>query len=236
MYESQKKWQRIDQFTGVAESTLGIKCTITGKIPADTGAIYAMTSENCDKVRMKYVEECRKFKVYTDNAQKTISYFKKAGKDYSDYFTVEAASSYETQLEEYKEEKAAGINAGYLVTIAVAILSLIVIYFTIKSNAMARSEELTVYRLIGISPGSILKAYMLEMALITAYACIPAVLITSGIIKFITSIPSLQIYLLFPWWLALLLIVALFVVNMLISVLPVNSILRQPPAKLASGS
>jgi uncharacterized membrane protein len=77
---------------------------------------------------------------------------------------------------------------------------------------------------------------MLEMALITAYACIPAVLITSGIIKFITSIPSLQIYLLFPWWLALLLIVALFVVNMLISVLPVNSILRQPPAKLASGS
>jgi ABC-type antimicrobial peptide transport system permease subunit len=122
------------------------------------------------------------------------------------------------------------------VTIAVAILSLIVIYFTIKSNAMARSEELTVYRLIGISPGSILKAYMLEMALITAYACIPAVLITSGIIKFITSIPSLQIYLLFPWWLALLLIVALFVVNMLISVLPVNSILRQPPAKLASGS
>jgi ABC-type lipoprotein export system ATPase subunit len=235
-YESQKKWAHVEQFTGAAEKTLGIKCTITGAIPADTGAVYALSPENCDKVRLKYVEECRKFKVYTDDVSKTIAYFKKAGKDYSGYFTVEAENSYDAQLKEYKESKASGIHAGYLVTIAVAVLSLIVIYFTIKSNAMARSEELTVYRLIGISPQSILKAYMLEMVLITAYTCIPAVLITSGIIKFITSIPSLQIYLLFPWWLALLLIAALFVVNMVISILPVNAILRQPPAQLAAKS
>jgi ABC-type antimicrobial peptide transport system permease subunit len=235
-YESQKQWEHIEQFTGKAKKALGINCSIVGKLTGDTGAEYALSKENCDKVRLKYVEECRKFKVYTDDVDKTIAYFKKAGRDYADYFVVEAASAYDTQLKEYRKEKKAGINAGYLVTIAVSILSLIVIYFTIKSNAMARSEELTVYRLIGIAPGSIMKAYMLEMILITAYTCIPAVLITSGIIKFITSIPSLQVYLLFPWWLALLLIVALFFINSIISILPVNTILRKPPAQLAARS
>ena len=121
---------------------------------------------------------------------------------------------------------------GIVVTIAVAVLSLIMIYFTIKSNAMARSEELTVYRLIGISPGSILKAYMLEMVMMTAYTCIPAILITSGVIKFITSIPSLEIYLLFPWWMAALLILAMFTVNIIVSILPVRKILHTPPAQL----
>lgn len=97
---------------------------------------------------------------------------------------------------------------------------------------MARSEELTVYRLIGIAPGSILKAYMLEMIMMTAYTCIPAILITSGIIKFITSVPSLEIYLLFPWWMAALLIVVMFIVNSVVSVLPVRKILHTPPAQL----
>ena len=73
---------------------------------------------------------------------------------------------------------------------------------------------------------------MLEMMIMTAYTCIPAILITIGVIKFISSIPSLQIYLLFPWWMAALLIVAMFVVNMIVSVLPVRKILHTPPAQL----
>lgn len=182
---------------------------------------------------MRYVLDAKQFQVYTDDVEGTIKYFKKHGEDYRKYFKVKAQSNAQLQIDKYLEEqKESGLNAGYIVTIAVAVLSLIMIYFTIKSNAMARSEELTVYRLIGIAPGSILKAYMLEMMMMTAYTCIPAILITSGVIKFISSIPSLQIYLLFPWWMAALLIVAMFVVNMIVSVLPVRKILHTPPAQL----
>ena len=182
---------------------------------------------------MAYVVSAKQFQVYTDDVEGTVAYFKKKGKDYKDYFKVRAQSNAQLQIEEYqKEQKESGLNAGYIVTIAVAVLSLIMIYFTIKSNAMARSEELTVYRLIGISPGSILKAYMLEMVMMTAYTCIPAILLTSGVIKFITSIPSLEIYLLFPWWMAVLLILAMFIVNIIVSILPVRKILHTPPAQL----
>ncbi|RHV06087.1 ABC transporter permease [Clostridium sp. OM07-10AC] len=187
----------------------------------------------CEEIRMAYVVNAKQFQVYTDDVEGTIACFEKKGKDYKDYFKVRAQSNAQLQIEEYqKEQKESGLNAGYIVTIAVAVLSLIMIYFTIKSNAMARSEELTVYRLIGISPGSILKAYMLEMVMMTAYTCIPAILITSGVIKFITSIPSLEIYLLFPWWMAALLILAMFTVNIIVSILPVRKILHTPPAQL----
>lgn len=84
--------------------------------------------------------------------------------------------------------------------VAAILVSLFIIYFTIKSNVTSRTEELTVYRLIGIAQGSIIKAYLLEMLLITSYTVLPTVLIVSGVIQFFGSIPSLELGLIFPWW------------------------------------
>lgn len=233
-YESQKQWESGEMVSDQAAQTLGLdKCKVVGKCPVDSGAEYVLPKEKCEQIRLNYVSNARQFQVYTDDAESTIKYFKEKGKDYIKEFKVKARSNAQLQIEEYqKEQKESGLNAGYIVTIAVAVLSLIMIYFTIKSNAMARSEELTVYRLIGISPGSILKAYILEMIMMTAYTCVPAILITSGVIKFITSVPSLEIYLMFPWWMAVLLILAMFIVNIIVSVLPVRKILHTPPAQL----
>lgn len=235
-YQEQQRWESGDMTTGQAQEDLNMKkCKIVGEGPENAGAAYVLSEKNCDRIRMEHIMENRKFKVYTDDVDATIAYFQEKGHKYRGNFRVDAQSSAQSQLEAYrKEQRKSGLNAGYIVTIAIALLSLIVIYFTIKSNAMARSEELTVYRLIGIAPGSIMKAYMLEMILITAYTCIPAVAVTSGIIKFIASIPSLEIYLLFPWWMAILLVAALFLVNVFISILPVSGILRRPPAQLAA--
>ena len=233
-YQDQVRWDSGEVVTDTAEEALGVDpCKVVGGFPKNRGAEYVLPEKRCEEVRLNYVADVKQFQVYTDNVEETIKYFEDKGKAYSKYFHVNAQSNAQLELENYKkEQKDSGLNAGYIVTIAVAVLSLIMIYFTIKSNAMARSEELTVYRLIGISPGSILKAYMLEMVLMTAYTCIPAILITCGVIKFITSIPSLEIYLLFPWWMAVLLIAALFLVNTIVSILPVRKILHTPPAQL----
>lgn len=238
-YEQQEKWRKEEGYDNEvmmeAEATLNMaEGKVVGKFPVEAGALYVLSQSNCDRLRMDYIKNGLKFKVYTEDVEGTIQHFTDTGKKMKN-FHINAVSNYQEQLKKYKEEKRkVDINAGYLVTLAVSLLSLLMIYFTVKSNAMARSEELTVYRLIGIAPGSILKAYMLEMILVTAYTCIPAILVMSGIIKFITSIPSLQIYLLFPWWLALALIVVMLVVNCIISILPVQGILRKPPAQLAA--
>lgn len=117
--------------------------------------------------------------------------------------------------------------------VAAILVSLFIIYFTIKSNVTSRTEELTVYRLIGIAQGSIIKAYLLEMLLITSYTVLPTVLIVSGVIQFFGSIPSLELGLIFPWWTSVALIAALYVLNLLISYIPVKGILAKPPAVLA---
>ena len=94
-------------------------------------------------------------------------------------------------------------------------------------------EELTVYRLIGISKRSIIQAYLVEMFLVSTYTILPAVLVTTGILQFIGSVPSLELSMHFPGWTALLLIAILYAMNLLISILPVRNILSKPPAQLA---
>jgi hypothetical protein len=59
------------------------------------------------------------------------------------------------------------------------------------------------------------------------------VLLTSGVIPFIPSIPSLEINMIFPWWSALILLAGIYAVHALISILPVYGILSKPPATLA---
>ena len=156
-----------------------------------------------------------------------------AGKDYRRAFNLQITIPHETELAEYKEANAVDVDAKYLISLIGVVLSVIMIYFTVKSNAVSRSEELTVYRLLGISKGSILKAYILEMLLMTCYTSLPAVLLTSGVIKLIGQIPSLKMGLILPWWSVVILLAAIYAVHGLISILPVYGILSKPPATLA---
>ena len=87
--------------------------------------------------------------------------------------------------------------------------------------------------MIGISKGSILRVYVLEMLLVTALTSLPAVLLSSSVIKLISAIPSLEIGLLLPWWAILVLLLLIFMTHSIISVLPVYGILSKPPATLA---
>ena len=71
------------------------------------------------------------------------------------------------------------------------------------------------------------------MMMLCTYTVLPATIITSGVIKFMAQVPSLQIKMIFPWWAVLLLIIIIFAVNIILSILPVNNIISRPPAELA---
>jgi len=171
--------------------------------------------------------------VYTQDKDAAAEFFRKAAKKYMNYFKLEVTSPYDDELKAYKEEHSVNVDAKKLITMIVAVISLIMVYFMIKSNAMSRIGELTVYRLLGISKSSILKAYILEMVLMTCYTSVPAVLATSAVIKFISSVPSLGIVMIFPWWSVMILLLGIFLIHTVISILPIYGILSKPPATLA---
>lgn len=88
------------------------------------------------------------------------------------------------------------------------------------------------YRLLGISKASIIRSFILEMLLINCYTTLPGVVVTTGVMKFAASVPSLGMNLSFPWWGAIRCSGNLLV-NAIVSVIPVHNILAKPPAELA---
>ncbi len=207
--------------------------TIVGTFPDSLGANYVMSDQGCINARDVVIYEFKNCMFYAYDEEGAVSYFEAVKDDYRQDFILQISVPHTTQVEEYKEANQVDLDAKYLIAFICVILSLVMVYFTVKSNAVSRSEELTVYRLIGISKKSILQAYILEMFFMTCYTSLPAVLITSAVLKAVSAIPSLQMSLIFPGWAVALLLVAIYLLHSLISILPVYGILSQPPATLA---
>lgn len=207
--------------------------TIVGTFSDDFDVDYVLSDAGCRNVRNLMIYENKDCMVYTQDISDTLDYFSKGASGYGDAFELKLSVPYKEQIKEYKESHSDNMEATNLITFIIVLISLVMVYFTIKSNAASRSEELTVYRLLGISRGSILKAYMLEMVLMTCYTSLPAVLLTGGVIRFVRSIPSLEINMIFPWWSMVVLLAGIFGVHIIISILPVYGILSKPPATMA---
>lgn len=206
---------------------------IAGTFPDSAGADFAFSEKGCRDMRDCMICERAACKIYTQDKKASMEFFGKAAKKYMNSFKLEQSSPYDDELKAYKKEHSINVDAKKLITLVIVAISLLMVYFMIKSNAMSRIGELTVYRLLGISKSSILKAYILEMALMTCYTSVPAVLVTSVVIKFVSSVPSLGIAMIFPWWSVLILLIGIFLVHTIISILPIYGILSKPPATLA---
>lgn len=206
---------------------------ITGKFTDDIGVDYVLSDRGCLNIRDLMIFEFKTCMVYSDNPKSAINKLKGIKDKSMNVFKMSLTIPHDDEIKAYREANTGDTDASSLVTIAIVIISIIMVYFTIKSNAISRSEELAVYSLLGISKESILKSYIIEMVLLTSYTSLPSVLVTSGVIKFIGSIPSLGINMLFPWWAVLLLIAVIYTIHAIISILPVYGILSKPPATLA---
>jgi ABC-type antimicrobial peptide transport system permease subunit len=170
---------------------------------------------------------------YKDKQKTIINYFKKnkAGFE-SENVKLIVGNTYEKELAAYKKAAANYLNTRFVITIAIFVISLLMLFFTMKSNAINRMQEISVYRLMGITKKSILTAFALEIIMVTSYTVLPVVLILSSIIKFIAGIPSLQQHIVYPWPAAALLVISLYAVNIIIGILPVYSVVKLPPAQM----
>lgn len=211
---------------------------IRGLLPDDCRFDCVVTDNVCFSFQRRNLVKSSRCSIYLKDPQTELPQLQKLVDEINadeDIYLLEIKLSmpYQNQIQEYEKSRKTKVDSKMIFTAAIFLLSLIMIYFTIKSNAISRSEELTVYRLLGIGKGSILCAYVLEMILINTCTSLPAILLTTVVLKTISSIPSLEMQLLFPWWMVLALIAVFYLVNIVVSILPVNGVLSKPPAKLA---
>lgn len=205
-----------------------------GSFPDYYGVTYVVNDAYYSEILDSYICTNRKFMIYGEDNQASKDYFALESGNYnSAYVEMLVSDSYEEQMTEFYESRSVQLNAQFIATIIIFAISVLMLYFTMKSNAINRAQELTVYRLVGITARSILSAFVLEVVMITTYTMLPAVLIFSGIIKFIAVIPALQTDIVYPWSAVFGLLLFLYSVNIVVGMLPVYTIVKLPPAQLA---
>ena len=186
----------------------------------------------------------KNFQLYTDEPEAVVEFFN----DYNDKLILEeygelnknraplirATYKYGEQIEAYEEQIKDDIGLRSIITGIVIILSFVVLIFTMKANSLRRTEELVVYRMIGISPSNILMSYAIEMSVITAYTQVVPIALTAAVCKYLSGINAFDFATLCPWNYIVLLIAGIFAINILVAILSVIRIIKLPPAQLAA--
>ena len=185
----------------------------------------------------------RKFLLYTEEPEAVASYFTELNKQYKAQYgdeyvnmepVVKATYQYGQAIDAYKKDMQDDIGLRTIITGIVVTLAMVVLFFTMKANSIRRTEELVVYRLIGITPANIMMSYVIEICIITAYTQIIPMAVAVAVCKYLSGVIDIDILSLCPWNYMLALVVGIFVANILVSLLSVIGIIKRPPARLAA--
>lgn len=216
----------------------GTACEVVGCVPTDVifgqYVQIVVPDDQIDVVLDDIYADKGVFNIYTDDKESVRKYFEELPQSILNSINVIITDNYEDALSEYRAEKAELFNGRIIVTITIFFVSMIILYFMMKANAVQRMQDLGVYRLIGISKMSIIGLFAYENVLITSYTSLIGAVLATFVTNIIASIPSLDADINYPWYAFLGTIAFLYLSNVLIGILPIRKILRLPPAQLAS--
>lgn len=207
---------------------------VVGTYPDEFVMDCVIGDEAYDEVLRFLILESKRFTAITEDKESVLAYFESLPQETLDKLQVFVTDHYAKEMAEYEAARAIKVDARLIITITIFVVSLLLLYFSMKSNAIKKMEDIMVYRLLGIQKSSILFIFAIESVLLTLYTSVPAVLLTSAVLKFVVSIPSLQLNLVYPWSAAIGIIVFLFIINAVTGILPILKLVRKPPAKLTN--
>ncbi|QSX04935.1 ABC transporter ATP-binding protein/permease [Sedimentibacter sp. zth1] len=204
-------------------------------LPNDFPAIYIINDKHYDDVLKELVSYNRTFKVYTNNKKEVKKYFENyISEEMKGKLQIVVTDNYAKELAKYKSARSIKLNARFIITLTIFIVCLVILYFTMKSNALKNIKNIAVYRLLGITKSSISLLFIFENIIISTYTSLIGVLATTSVLKFLESIPSLEISFTYPWYAIVATILFLYFLNIIIGIIPVCNILRLTPVQITS--
>jgi ABC-type lipoprotein export system ATPase subunit/ABC-type antimicrobial peptide transport system permease subunit len=204
--------------------------TITDEI----GIEMVIPDEAISMIKEDMLNYREEFYIYTDDKYETTKMLSNLAFNTGADVTLEVKDAYTDDLNLYKEAKTEEFNGRIIVTVTIFVISMIILYFMMKANAIGRMQDLGVYRLIGISKYSIIGLFAYENFVITSYTSVVGAILATVITNILASIPSINAEINYPWYAFLGTIIFLYLVNILVGIMPIRKILKLPPAQLAS--
>ena len=126
------------------------------------------------------------------------------------------------------------LGGRQMVSLMVILLCMVMLYLLQRTRIRERIGMIAVYRLLGIPGGKLRAIFALESILLSLTSILPAALLTWMGIAVVTRLPNLEISMLLPWYAALGCYFALLGFHILAGLLPLQGLLKLPPARLAA--
>ena len=120
---------------------------IAGTFSDGIGTDYVLSDRGCLNIRDIMIYEYKTCMIYTDNSRSAIEGLKGIKDASMGVFKINLTIPNKEEIKAYQKANKVDNKASSLITIVVVTISIIIVYFTIKSNAISRIEELTVYNL-----------------------------------------------------------------------------------------
>ncbi len=147
---------------------------------------------------------------------------------------VALSDPYQQQYDAYADAARVKADARSIVTLTVIIVCLVMLFLLCRSQARERIELVAVYRLLGIPGGKLYAIFLTEALLSCLLAVIPAAALTWAAVAALHRWTSYAASILLPLRAAALTGLGIAAYYLLVSVLPLFSLLRLPPARLAA--
>ncbi len=228
-----------DEIDFTFETGFGAEYTPIGYFSDEYGLEMIVSDDAYEQINIDVIKKTKKFNIYCENKEEAVDFLEqkaveKLDKEFLKSVNIVVTDAHADSIDDYKDKMSEQFGGRIIVTVSIFLVSMVILYFMMKSNAVSKITDLGVYRLLGISKNSILGMFALESFMITSYTSLIAVILTTVVTKFLGNIPSLGITIIYPWYAFVGTIVFIYLANIIIGVLPVMKLLKLPPAALAA--
>lgn len=155
---------------------------------------------------------------------------------YQDVYDVDVShkSDYDIFMEPFYQESEKIVASRILIVFTIVFVSIVIVYFAMRSFTIKNIYNIGVYRAIGINKSSIKLMYVLEIVMIGLRTTFIGALSCWLVINAISSLEFIEMDFTISTDVFLLSTLAMLFINAIVGVLPVSTYLRLTPSQLIS--
>ena len=174
------------------------------------------------------------FYIFTTDKEAMTAYLQQIPEMMDNRVSVTVTDRYSDQMRAYTEASTLRADARTIVTATIMLLSVVMLYLLRRSQVQARIGMLSVYRLLGVPNRKTMGIFALESLVGSLMTALPAAVGTYLVLELLPYLPVSAPNMLLSFPAALGVYVAILAVHLAVSILPLQSLLKLPPAQLAA--
>lgn len=115
---------------------------VVGTYPDEFGMDCVISDEAYQHMLRFLIIESKRFTAIAEDKDAVLAYFDNLPEETTDKLQIFITDNYSEQLKEYEEARAIKLDARLIITISIFVVSLLLLYFSMKSNAVKKIEDI----------------------------------------------------------------------------------------------